>query len=126
MLSAPGIWIPVGGDQARPAHFSLPYRGVLLGVSLWIPAGFPDLLCCSKCHYSNTVLYFSQTFTEYINSSVVWKLPEINMKFHDQHMVDKWLRNPENLKKKMDFRNENKNMVIAALWSYEKSCLSAL
>lgn len=40
------------------------------------------------------------------------------MKFQDQHMEDKWVRKQRTVQK-MDFRNENKNLVITGLWSFE-------
>lgn len=56
---------PSQGDQAQPAHISLPYKGVL-GVTLGPCCVFrlDSSVCYSNCRCSNTVLNFSQILSE--------------------------------------------------------------
>lgn len=107
---------PSQGDQACPAHISLLYKGVLR-----FTLGSYSVFLLDSWTWCVIQIVIIQTlssiltkcslniFTEY--SGVVWKFPGINVKFPDQHMVDKWLE-------KKGFQEWKQKSGFAGFWSF--------
>lgn len=108
---------PSQGDQACPAHISLLYKGVLrftLGsYSVFLLDSWTwcviQIVIIIQTPSSILTKFSLNIFTEY--SWVVRKFPEINVKFHDQHMVDKWLKKAKIGSKNLVLRVSGENPV---------------